>query len=57
MKEKLVVIGNGMAGMRTVEELLKVDEWLKCNRLSLNFSKLHYMLWVWDVMLCLMPLA
>ncbi len=24
MKEKLVVIGNGMAGMRTVEELLKV---------------------------------
>jgi len=25
MKEKLVVIGNGMAGMRTVEELLKVD--------------------------------
>ena len=25
MKEKLVVIGNGMAGIRTVEELLKVD--------------------------------
>lgn len=25
MKEKLVVIGNGMAGMRTVEELLKAD--------------------------------
>ena len=24
MKEKLVVIGNGMAGMRTVEELLKI---------------------------------
>ncbi|HEB66396.1 MAG TPA: NAD(P)/FAD-dependent oxidoreductase, partial [Gammaproteobacteria bacterium] len=24
MKEKLVVIGNGMAGIRTVEELLKV---------------------------------
>ena len=26
MKEKLVVIGNGMAGIRTVEELLKIDE-------------------------------
>jgi len=26
MKEKLVLIGNGMAGMRTVEELLKLDE-------------------------------
>ncbi len=25
MKEKLVLIGNGMAGMRTVEELLKID--------------------------------
>ena len=25
MKEKLVVIGNGMAGIRTVEELLKLD--------------------------------
>ena len=25
MKEKLVLIGNGMAGMRTVEELLKLD--------------------------------
>ncbi|MDH5602037.1 MAG: FAD-dependent oxidoreductase, partial [Gammaproteobacteria bacterium] len=25
MKEKLVVIGNGMAGIRTVEELLKID--------------------------------
>lgn len=25
MKEQLVVIGNGMAGMRTVEELLKLD--------------------------------
>jgi len=25
MKEKLVVIGNGMAGMRTVEEILKID--------------------------------
>lgn len=25
MKEKLVVIGNGMAGMRTVEELLKIN--------------------------------
>jgi len=25
MKEKLIVIGNGMAGMRTIEELLKVD--------------------------------
>jgi len=25
MSEKLVVIGNGMAGMRTVEELLKID--------------------------------
>jgi len=25
MKKKLVVIGNGMAGMRTVEELLKLD--------------------------------
>lgn len=25
MKENLVVIGNGMAGMRTVEELLKID--------------------------------
>ena len=25
MKECLVVIGNGMAGMRTVEELLKLD--------------------------------
>ena len=24
MKEKLVVIGNGMAGIRTVEELLKI---------------------------------
>ncbi len=24
MKEKLVVVGNGMAGMRTVEELLKI---------------------------------
>jgi nitrite reductase (NADH) large subunit len=24
-KERLVVIGNGMAGMRTVEELLKLD--------------------------------
>ena len=24
MKEKLVVIGNGMAGIRTLEELLKV---------------------------------
>ena len=24
MKEKLVVVGNGMAGMRTVEELLKL---------------------------------
>ncbi|MCW8956101.1 MAG: FAD-dependent oxidoreductase, partial [Gammaproteobacteria bacterium] len=24
MKQKLVVIGNGMAGMRTVEELLKI---------------------------------
>ena len=23
MKEKLVMIGNGMAGMRTIEELLK----------------------------------
>ncbi len=26
MKQKLVVIGNGMAGMRTVEELLKLDD-------------------------------
>ncbi|MDH3326350.1 MAG: nitrite reductase large subunit NirB [Gammaproteobacteria bacterium] len=26
MKEKLVLIGNGMAGMRTVEELLKLDD-------------------------------
>ena len=26
MKEKLVLIGNGMAGMRTLEELLKLDE-------------------------------
>ena len=26
MKEKLVVIGNGMAGIRAVEELLKIDE-------------------------------
>ncbi|MEJ2142768.1 MAG: FAD-dependent oxidoreductase, partial [Gammaproteobacteria bacterium] len=25
MKEKLVVIGNGMAGIRTIEELLKID--------------------------------
>ena len=25
MKQKLVVIGNGMAGMRTVEELLKLE--------------------------------
>lgn len=25
MKEKLVVVGNGMAGIRTVEELLKID--------------------------------
>ena len=25
MKEKLVLIGNGMAGMRTLEELLKID--------------------------------
>ena len=25
MKEKLIVIGNGMAGMRTVEEILKID--------------------------------
>ncbi|MDH5661236.1 MAG: FAD-dependent oxidoreductase, partial [Gammaproteobacteria bacterium] len=25
MKEKLVIIGNGMAGIRTVEELLKID--------------------------------
>ena len=24
MKEKLVLVGNGMAGMRTVEELLKI---------------------------------
>ena len=24
MKEKLVMIGNGMAGMRTIEELLKI---------------------------------
>ena len=24
-RERLVVIGNGMAGMRTVEELLKLD--------------------------------
>jgi len=26
MKEKLVLIGNGMAGMRTIEELLKLDD-------------------------------
>lgn len=26
MKEKLVLIGNGMAGVRTVEELLKADK-------------------------------
>ncbi len=26
MKEKLVLIGNGMAGIRTLEELLKLDE-------------------------------
>ncbi len=26
MKEKLVLVGNGMAGMRTIEELLKLDE-------------------------------
>ncbi len=26
MKDKLVLIGNGMAGMRTIEELLKLDE-------------------------------
>lgn len=26
MKEKLVLVGNGMAGVRTVEELLKTDE-------------------------------
>ena len=25
MKEKLVLIGNGMAGVRTIEELLKID--------------------------------
>ena len=25
MKEKLVLIGNGMAGVRTLEELLKLD--------------------------------
>ena len=25
MKEKLVMIGNGMAGVRTLEELLKLD--------------------------------
>ncbi len=25
MKEKLVMIGNGMAGMRTIEELLKIN--------------------------------
>ena len=25
MKEQLIVIGNGMAGMRTVEEILKRD--------------------------------
>ncbi len=25
MKEKLVLVGNGMAGMRTIEELLKID--------------------------------
>ncbi|KRT59447.1 hypothetical protein Ga0076813_15476, partial [endosymbiont of Ridgeia piscesae] len=26
MKEKLVLIGNGMAGIRTLEELLKLEE-------------------------------
>ncbi|MES9975455.1 MAG: FAD-dependent oxidoreductase, partial [Candidatus Thiodiazotropha sp.] len=26
MKQKLVLIGNGMAGIRTIEELLKLDE-------------------------------
>ena len=25
MKEKLILIGNGMAGMRTLEELLKLE--------------------------------
>jgi len=25
MKEKLVLVGNGMAGVRTLEELLKID--------------------------------
>ena len=25
MKEKLVLVGNGMAGMRTLEELLKIS--------------------------------
>ena len=25
MKQKLVLVGNGMAGMRTLEELLKID--------------------------------
>ena len=25
MKEKLILIGNGMAGIRTIEEILKID--------------------------------
>ncbi len=25
MKEKLVVIGNGMSGLRTIEDLLEID--------------------------------
>ena len=34
MKQRLVVIGNGMAGMRTVEELLTAgNQWGQCLRI------------------------
>ena len=42
----MFLTGNNLKTMTTVinEELIKVQEWLHCNKLSLNVLKTHYII-------------